>query len=228
MENLQKYLVQGMIAEELMTETNDSFKWLDESGVEKIVAPSYQPNQRAFRKMIGESLIECFTSPEIGGGISNQKVDPRIENTRRMIQVVQDMLNRMSDSYYGAWVDQSITKTVQDACNPLIRAMIQKLYDLWVLNNSEPKPEEKPAEQPAKQPAEQPVNTVATSMVQTLTPAGSSPALELSFAQGESITSPQNKEYIIEAVFGNVLKMREKTTGAKATVSIDIAKKWKK
>ncbi len=226
MENndLQKYFVQGMIAEELMSETNDSFKVLDEAGLETTVAmpkTQYRPDQRAFRKMIGESLIECFNSPEMAG--QKQKVDPKIENTRRMIQVVQDMLYRMSDTYYGVEVDQSITKTVQDACNPLIRTMIQKLYDLWVLNKEggEAKPEEKPAEQP--------VNPVASATVQTLAPVGSeSPTLQLSFAQGESITSPQNKEYIIEEVLGNILKVREKATGAKATVSIDIAKKWKK
>jgi hypothetical protein len=226
MENneLQRYFVQGMIAEELMSETNDSFKVLDESGIETtITAPAmpYRADQRAFRKMIGESLVECFTSPEMAG--QKQKADPKIENTRRMIQVVQDMLYRMSDTYYGVEVDQSITKTVQDACNPLIRTMIQKLYDLWVLNKEggeDKQPEEKPAD---------PVNPAATATVQTLAPVGSeSPTLQLAFAQGESIISPQNKEYVIEAVVGEILKVKEKATGAKATVSIDIAKKWKK
>jgi len=51
--------------------------------------------------------------------------------------------------------------------------------------------------------------------------------MELTFVQGESLTSPQNKKYIIEEVGVAQLKVKDVATGAKATVSIDIAKKWK-
>lgn len=222
MEELQKYLVQGMIAEELTKEQDESFVVLNESGeeIKPVAGRPMSLDQRAIRHLIAESIMgECYPM-SVGG--NQAPVNPKIEKTRKMVQVVQDMLWRVSDTALTG-DDDSIQKTVQDACYPLIRTMVQKLYDLWVLNNGEDKkPEEKPAEKPAEQP----------SMVQTLQPVGvasaEAPVMSLTFSQGESITSPQNITYIIEAVEGDILRLKEKATGKKATVQKAIAAKWKK
>jgi len=221
MDELKQYLVQGMIAEELTKEQDDSFVVLNESGVE--VKPASRPmslNQKAIQHMIAESLLSECCSPM---GISNSSMmappNPKIEKTKKMVQIIQDMMWRVSDtSFVGD--DESIMKTVQDACNPLIRTMVQKLYDLWVLNNDGDKKPEAP-----EKPAE------PSSAVQTLQPVGAasdSPVLALTFAQGESIVSPQHIEYIIESVEGEILRLKEKATGKKATVQKSIAAKWKK
>lgn len=221
MEELQKYLVQGMIAEELEKEQDASFVVLNESG-EEIKPVAGRPmglDQRAVRHLIAESIMaECYPMSTNG---TQAPVNPKIDKTRKMVQVVQDMLWRVSDTALIG-DDDSIQKTVQDACYPLIRTMVQKLYDLWVLNNEgEKKPEEKPAEKPAE-----------PSMVQTLQPVGvasaESPVMSLTFSQGESIISPQNITYIIEAIEGDILRLKEKATGKKATVQKAIAAKWKK
>lgn len=219
-DGLQRYMVEGMIADELYKEQSSAFKVLDEDGNVMPTAnvSSYtQPNN--IHKLIVESLLsECFPygPTNISSSAVPQKVDPKIEKTRKMIQVVQDMLWRVSDTAL-AGDDDSINKTVQDACNPLIRTMIQKLYDLWILNNDtaaaapkvEDKPEEKPEEK--KEPSTQELAN----------------QLAKAFSQGESIMSPQNKEYIIEAVNSNTLFLKDKATGAKASVSIEIANEWK-
>lgn len=207
-ENLNKYILEGLAMEDLMKRQDDSFI-LTESGELKIEPKNINPN--ILRKMLVESILaECSPySPGITGlpQYGEKKENPKLIKTRSILSVVQDLVWKME----GKYDDEDVNKTLTDACAPLVKTMIQKLYDIWFKEEAKPEVVSPPA---------------PTSPTPVITPS-ETPTLELSFVQGESLKSPLNKEYIVEEVFEKQLKLKDKQNGSVATVSIDIAKKWK-
>ncbi len=220
-DSLNKYILEGQAMEDLMNRQDDAFA-LNESGEETPAPVASYHDPYAMRKFLVEAILgECYpgTPTSIIQG-SRANPNPKVEKTRALLSVVQDMVWKMNDSSYA---DPDVCKAVQDACGPLIKTMVQKLYNIWCIDDTDRAPENKPTTEPAKE-----IPTTVDPAGVTALPAALSPTLELSFTQGESIVSPQDKEYIIEEVGAAQLKLKEKKTGAKATVSIEIAKKWKK
>lgn len=212
---LEQYIIEGRAMEDLMNQQTETFA-LNESGEEVAPVKRFQePN--ALRKFLVESILaECSTGVVGTTGYGSQKPsDPKIEKTRAMVSVIQDMAWKMDRNTYS---DEDVSKVMQDSFTPIIKAMVQKLYNIWCIDASD-----KPAETPAPAPLE---GTPAASPVPAGAPVEAG-GMELTFVQGESLTSPQNKKYIIEEVGVAQLKVKDVATGAKATVSIDIAKKWK-
>ena len=175
------------------------------------------------RKFLVEAILgECSPySPGITGLPRNGATpNPKVEKTRALLGVVQDMVWKMNDSAYA---DPDVSKAVQEACGPLIKVMVQKLYNIWCIDDAD---KNVSSAEPAKETSTTPDPAGLDALPKAAAPEEPT-GLELTFVQGESIKSPQNKEYIIEEVGAAQLKLKEKATGAKATVAIEIAKKWK-
>lgn len=112
--SLRKYEIEAMVAAELMKEQSESFdqkKVLDET------------KNRILKE---EEATSTPVEYDPNRGLSDKCI-----KTRQLTQLIQSLIWRMQDSYFGDEVGDDIKQLIDSSSYAAIGAAVSKLYHLW-------------------------------------------------------------------------------------------------
>ena len=151
------------------------------------------------KKMINENTVEPAKEYDPDEGL-----DAKMKQTKALTNLISGLVYRTQDIARDADnLDADIVALLTSTQNAAIKSSVTKLFTIWNDVSIEQPEEEK--EELSADPTE-----------------GEAMDIEI----GESIISPQNKEYVVESIEGDIVCLIN--GGQKSRVDINIAKKWKR
>lgn len=143
---------------------------------------------------------------------------------------LRDLLHSLQDAIYKVEsckmdkernsADADIYDTLSQTYESVINTLISRIGEVWESKESEYEDEEedkKEEEEEEKEDDEESENSEHPD----------SQTLMIQLQPNEAIISPQNKEYIIEKILGNMVEIRDISSDERFSVEKDIAIKWK-
>lgn len=146
MDSLKKYLVQGQIQEELMKEMNDK-KVIKESSQVREKSSNKEVYMHGVSKNLVENILREFEMSSMSvKSDTYDECDPRIKKSQSLIRLLQDAMWKIIDSnrkpYYSEEeMDDEIKALLISNQEPIIRACINKLYNMWITGEEQSEPQ---------------------------------------------------------------------------------------
>ena len=202
MDSLKKYMVQGQIQEELMKEMGDQPKTISESSISKQTS-STEYKRNVSRDLVESVLREFEMASQAVQGYQDpyEGCDPRVKKAQGLVRIIQDALWKIQDSnrkpYYSEEeMDDDIKELMVSNQEPIIRACINKLYNMWITG-------EKPQQTPTEPTSQETV----------------------SITVGQEVTTPKDESFVVENIDNNFVYVKN-TAGEKRRVTKEIITKW--
>lgn len=130
LDELNKYVVQASIGEELIREQNESLNPKSETKV--IGEIKYVNNNNlshAVRKVLSEALLGEMCGDIDGSQDANE--DPRIKKSQALVRIIQDSCYKLKESSMPGTEDEDIKSMMISMSEPIIKMAVAKLYHIW-------------------------------------------------------------------------------------------------
>jgi len=143
MQELKRYIIEGQIQDELISEMDGSNKIVNNEENEYMQYKATKLVEgvlREFEMAIG-SVSPVALDPY-------KDVDPKVKKSQQLARLLTDNLYKLCDSqrtpYSGEEVDADIKALMVSNVEPVVKALVNKLHSLWFgETKQEPEPEKK-------------------------------------------------------------------------------------
>jgi len=129
MEELKKYIIEGQVQDELISEMDETTK--------PSIKENYYMEYKA--KKLVESVLREFDMAVMAQPTVSEdpykNVDPKVKKSQQLVRVLQDNLYKLCNAQMnprpGEELDSDIKALMQSNLEPTIKLIINKLHSLW-------------------------------------------------------------------------------------------------